>query len=383
MRLCAEASLIMLPILIASIVIVWYRSWAKANWYVASFSLLSFLGLLLYAYQGGSADTDVLWASFLMLSYMVLPKEKTSDILFALSLSVKQLPFLIAPFLLYYIYREYGPRKTLTWILAAAGSFFLINGYFIIQNPGYWFSSMMANEFAPLIRIGFGVPQISFSGLFFVPRIYFTVVMIDLFLLSLMFYVIKYRHINYGIFIFPMIIFIFNYRLFPQYLYYWMMVSLLPMIDTFQKKSSIRESVKKVVNKDNSILRKRNAKLFLLLFIVFIISNTAFVYNENTQYNYSDFTISSIYLKNINTNGLVNEIVINISYHGNENQTNVFFRIFPNSPIINDNMLLWTLDKNITLRDGITYNLAIYPEYSLYSVNASKSFVIVAYYDNV
>ena len=124
MLLCAEASLIMLLVLIASIVIVWYRAWTKTNWYAASFSFLPFLGLLLYVYQGGSADTDALWASFLMHSYMVLPKEKTSSILFGLSLSVKQLPFLIAPFLLYYIYREYGPRKTLTWILAAAASLF-------------------------------------------------------------------------------------------------------------------------------------------------------------------------------------------------------------------------------------------------------------------
>ena len=117
----------------------------------------------------------------LMISYLVLPRYRASGILFGLSLSVKQLPAIAAPFLLYYIYRDYGAKKSLIWFASAAAVLFGVNGYFIIQNPGYWFSSMLANEFAPLIGIGFGVPQLSFAGILGIPEIYFTVVMVDLF----------------------------------------------------------------------------------------------------------------------------------------------------------------------------------------------------------
>ena len=45
---------------------------------------------------------------------------------------------------------------------------------------------------------------------------------------------------KYGLFIFPIIIFLFNYRLFSQYLFYWMLISILPMLYTgtgfFRKK---------------------------------------------------------------------------------------------------------------------------------------------------
>ena len=63
-----KASIVMLPALLAPVFIVWYRAWSRKDWLKSSYAILPFLSLLLYTYQGASADTDALWASLLMLS---------------------------------------------------------------------------------------------------------------------------------------------------------------------------------------------------------------------------------------------------------------------------------------------------------------------------
>ncbi len=91
-------SLMVLPFFAVPIVIVWYKAWKTGDYRTSSLVTLPFILMLLYAYQAGSAYTDVFWASFLMLSYVLLPKMKTSGIFFGLSLSVKQFPAIILPF---------------------------------------------------------------------------------------------------------------------------------------------------------------------------------------------------------------------------------------------------------------------------------------------
>ena len=344
-----KASIIMLPVLLAPVFIVWYRAWSRKEWLRSSYAILPFVSLLLYTYQGASADTDALWASLLMLSYMALPRNKTSGILFGLSLSVKQIPFIAAPFLLYFIYREYGTKKTLAWITAAAAAFFVINGYFIFENPGYWFSSMIANEFAPLIGIGFGVPQVSFSGVFQIPGLYFTIIMVDLLLVLLALYVVKYQGMKYALFVFPILIFLFNYRLFPQYLFYWMLISLLPMLDSmhFKEEMGTPDNIERKSHEATKEIRF--TKLAVSLLVVIMLGSTAFGYHESIQNNPGKFEINSVNIDSLNSTGYISGMSVNISYYGNSGLTQVYFRIFTNTPIVNGNMLNWITSKGFFL----------------------------------
>lgn len=380
-----KASLIMLPVLLVPIVIVWYHAWKKTNVHVASFSILPFLGLLLYAYQGGSADTDALWASLLMLSYMVLPKQKTSGLVFGLSLSVKQLPFIITPFLLYYLYKEYGARKTITWALIAAGIFFLINGFFIIQNPEYWFTSMVANEFAPLIGIGFGIPQITFLGIVNIPSIFFTIVMIDFLLVSFIIYVSRYKELKYALFAFPILIFVLNYRLFPQYLYYWMIISILPLLDFMhmQKEGKREEPVTIEIKHHRITVGRNRTKTVFAVIVTFLLASVALAYHEELQRSPGTFVIDSVSISGFNSTGFVNHMNVILSYYGKTNQTQLYFRIFVNGAIINGNMFLWLTKSNFLMENGHTYNLTISPQYSDYSVSPKSSFMLVAYFGNI
>ena len=380
-----KASIVMLPFLIAPVVIVWYRAWSRKKWLHSAYAILPFLALLTYVYQGGSADTDALWAALLMLSYFVLPRYKTSGLLFGLSLSVKQFPILAFPFLVFFLYKEYGIRKMLLWTLVTGGAFIAVNGYFISKGPDYWITSMLANEFAPLIGIGFGVPQLSFSGIFNIPAIYFTIAMIDLLIAFFLLYVIKYRELKYALFAFPIIIFLFDYRLFSQYLFYWMLLSLIPMLDSMEKGKLSpvypkAEGATVSSNKYNFKLPKIRDKALVAALAVLIVGSMALGYHEDAQNSHGTFKITSVSYASSNATGQVSQMNLTISYHGNGNRTPVFFRVFPNGPIVNGNMLLWTTNNSNTLVEGQTYKITIFPQYPEYYVNPVRGFMVVAYY---
>ena len=378
-----KASLIMLPILITPIIIVWYRAWSRKEWLRSTYVILPFLSLLLYTYQGASADTDALWGSLLMLSYIMLPRSKSSGAFFGLALSVKQFPALIAPFFLYFVYREYGSKMALKWGGFGVAFFLLLNGYFIIQNPIEWLNSMIANEFAPLIGIGFGFPQISFAGFVHLPGILFTIAMVDSLLAFLILYILKYNELKYVLFTFPIIIFLFNSRLFPQYLYYWMLISLLPMIDFMVSKKPNTSSVKSFHATYNHKFAKIGSRILVSILALVIVGSVGFVYHEAVHDSPGTFNITSVNYADYNTTGFVDRMNITISYYGSENSTHVLFRVFPNGPIVNGNMYLWFSQGNISLNEGHTYSITIEPQYKDYSVNPQMGFMIVAYYGNV
>jgi len=378
-----KPSAIMLPVLLAPMVIVWYRAWSMKQWVMSSYALIPFLSLLIYAYQGASADTDALWASLLMLSYIVLPRTKVSGVLFGLSLSVKQLPLLVLPFFLYFLYKEHGPRDMLKWLLIAFVIFFTVNGYFILLNPGYWFSSMLEDEFAPLIGIGFGVPQIAFAGIFQIPNVYFTLIMMDLFLFLLIIYVLKYREMKYALFAFPILIFLFNYRLFPQYLYYWIILSILPMIDVITRMENV-EGKKKHMALNTGKLDPRIKKGVVVLVIIILAGSVVLGYHEGVQKSEGYFKIDSVSFSSYNSTGFVDKMNIDITYHGSMNNiSHVYFRIFQTGPIVNGNMYLWFTSNNTIIHPGKIDNLTIIPQYQEYSVNPDISTMIVAYYGNI
>ncbi len=378
-----KAATIMLPILLIPAIIIWYRAWSAKQWIVSSYALIPFLSLLIYTYQGASADTDALWASLLMLSYVSLPRSGISGLLFGLSLSVKQLPVLVLPFFLYFVYREFGTKEMIKWLLAALITFIAVNGYFILLNPGYWFTSMLENEFAPLIGIGFGVPQIAFTGILQLPNIYFTIIMADLLILLFMVYVIRYGEIKYALFAFPILIFLFNYRLFPQYLYYWMIISILPAIDLIIRPGNADERQQPAARgpwKSSPGIKKWVA----VLIIIVLAGSLALGYHEGVQKSEGYFKIESVNFSSYNSSGYVKEMTVEITYEGPLKYIpDVYFRIFQSGPIANGNMFLWQTSNHALLDQGSVTNLTIFPQYQEYSINPDISSMIVAYYGNV
>lgn len=374
-----NVSLYILPFYCMPILLVWYSAWSKKNYLYSALLLLPIVSVVIYAYQAGSAYTDVFWATFTMLSYYVLPRAKLSGIFYGLALSVKQFPIIAAPFFLFYIFKEHGRASALWWFAFAALAFLAVNGYFIALNPGYFIKSMLANEFSPLIGIGYGPAQLSFLGILPVGHTVFTILLLSAFLLSIVFYVLRYNKAKYLLFAFPILIFLFNYRLFVQYLYFWLFITLIPVQEHFQVKS---ESVNQLdIKPGKKIIGLPFAKFVGVVAVALIlIGSGAGIFHEVTKQKNSEIDVSSVSIAGYNSTGYINSMNVVLQFPANvANLSLLNFRIVTTGPVVNSNMLLWKDSGNSTLQAQENCTLNIVPLYSGFALNKSSSFRLIVY----
>ena len=216
-----------------------------------------------------------------------------------------------------------------------------------------------------------------------IPKVYFTVVMVDLFLVFLFIYVVKYRNIKYALFVFPMLIFLFNYRLFAQYLYYWMIISIIPMLDYMESKSN-GEKDSSYISSTKKFHNIKGRKIIAAAFIILLVASIPAGYHEGVQKNSGYFSIGSVTILSYNASGYISGMEVEITYHGSmATIPQVYFRIFQNQAIANGNMYTWLATGNVSLKPDISYNLTIEPQYQSYSINPAIGSLVVAYYGNI
>ncbi len=376
-------ALMVLPLYAMPILMVWHRGYRKQKWLLSSLIILPFLAIIVYTYQGGSADTDVLWALFVMLSYCVLPKVKLSGFLYGLSLSVKQIPILLGPFLVYFIFREYGWKKALMFSLMVVVAFLLINGYFLALNPGYFVHSMLVNEFSPLIGIGYGFSQLSFLGIISVGKAFFTIIMLTLLAVLLVLYASFYRALKFTFYVFPAFLFLFNYRVFVQYLYYWLILILIPVLDLILNGG--RDSTTAKLEKEFTIvphpIKAQRKKWAAMAITLILAGGGTLAFHYGIQNQNSSFEIKEVRVISYNNSGYIDSLNISMEFVSMvHTSTHVYFRIIQPGTVINGNMFLWFPANNQTLQSGYPAWIIAVPEYPQFALNSSLGFRIVAYY---
>ena len=378
-----KGALIMYPFFAIPILLVWYRAWSRKDWLISCLALLPFISLTIYTSQVALADLNIVWAVLLMASYYVLPKTKASGLLYGLALSVKQFPAITLPFLLFFVYKEYGKKKAGWWLLSGIGAFLIVNGYFMALNFNSFIHAMLADELAPLIGVGFGPSQLSFLGYLPIPSVFFTISMAALTISLFVVYVFRYREVKYALFAFPIIIFLFNYRLFVQYLLYWLIISLLPFVDLLHNKEvEIKEKV------DNSrtpwYTGIRNWKVVSAIIVAIMLGSVAIGVDQGVYHNPGSFTVNSVTIKGYNSTGYVDKMTVSVTFNGKSGSTTpVFFRFVLPQPIGNANMYLWKSQNNITLKSGQTETLVIVPMYSIDPLPTEYNYRAIAYYHNI
>ncbi len=380
-----KPTVVMLPFFLIPIILVWYRAWSLKEWMLSIFIMIVFLSFPLYTSQIELGDFDIVWVSLLMASYFFLTRTKLSGAFFGASLSVKQFPAIVLPFLLYYIFRTYGLKKTLTWVITAAAAFLAINGYFMLTNLHFFVHNLLQDELSPLLGVGLGISQISFLGFIDIPRVYFTISLIVVFLALLASYILFYDKLKYAFFAFPILIFFFNYRLFIQYLVYWLIISLLPAIDLiFYRRNHVKDQGTSKSRTIQISRNHRNLRILAVFIIVVMAMGVAVGYHEGVSQNSGHFTINSVEFVKYNSTGFVEEAVVNLTFSGNNvNQTPVLFRFIIPGGIIYVNTCLWEPENGTTLQSGHPASVAIVPLHPLYSFQRSSPYRLVAYYNTI
>ncbi len=307
-------------------------------------------------FLGGAifAITGLLWGTLLMASYYFKNNFKLSGIFYGLSLSSKQFPALVFPFMFYMIYKEQGLKKAILWTLYAAGIFFIINGYFIALSPMAYFKGILSPETLKLFGIGMGISQISFLNFAYIPTEVFTGIFLGIFLISFILYIKYYGILKYELFAFPLLMLVFNYRVLPGYFIYWPLISVLSINDISYSKN-IHINYKKL----------KHGLYYILAIVLVLILALSFVNVHHTD----PVVFNDIKVKD--NNGKIENIIVYVSYSGNKN---LYFRGIVNES--DNNGILFNATHISSINGGQEYILT---PISNETISAHSSIELIAY----
>lgn len=356
--------------------------------------------LLLSIYTFGlsiGGSTDILWIFFLILSYTTRNKPWLSGLFYGLSLSSKQLSVIAFPFLLYLIFKEKNRsyKQIFSFFLFSSLSFLLTNLPFIIMQPWDWLRNIIGAEFQPVFGIGIGFSELSFTGLVNIPSSVFTLIFISFTIILFLIYIKFFNDLKYAIFVFPMFIFLFNFRLLLGYVLDWALLVVLTYAD-YVKENQNRAVELDEIKTDRiiKIPNKGQIREFLsknttfAIVILVIIGGTAggAVYLDSQNTNAGIYHITSV--SNLSDPNCIPDIIskmnVTIVYtpaDGMNLTSPIFFRIITSGNTNgNYNGLLWHSNK--ILHEGKN-NITIFPNNYADLINAGTFFTIQAYNEEV
>ncbi len=304
------------------------------------YAMLALLVNVIFLYSAAFSLVGLVWVVFLMASYYFRNEPTYSGIFFGLSLSAKQFPALIFPFMFYMIYREKGILEAIKWTVSAFLIFMLINGYFIIRSPVLYFKDILSPEIMKLIGIGFGPSQLSFLNFVHIPPQLFTIIMVLSLVAFFVLYIRHYDTLKFDLFVFPVLILLFNYRLLITYVAFWPLISIISIEDIdYGRKLSINRKI---------IRRYATYALAILIAILIVGAYFGVHPEENVKVNSISLDLS---------HGKVKKIFVSVAYTGQKSE-NIYFRGIINETSYNGLLFNYSGNKLIP---GATTNITLYP----------------------
>lgn len=225
-------------VLIAFELGVLFTLYLKSPDFIRSLILLPmFAGTDLMINFTASSVTDMLWVLPLLFAAFNLKKPLVSGFYYGLACCFKQIPWLLAPFLLIYYLRA-GDFKTRDQrlaqmgklILAAAAVFLCLNVPFMMGAARIWARNVLTPISGDLVVLSQGPSNLAVVGLLPVGRIFFTVLAVGVLLVLIANFYVYFDHLRYIFWIFPGIILWFSYRSLTNYVIYWLPLMLASLI---------------------------------------------------------------------------------------------------------------------------------------------------------
>ncbi len=350
-----------------------------------------------YVVLGINGGDDIIWIVFLGLSYIFRKKPILAGIFFGLSISYKQIAAIIFPFYLLFMYMENNQKKrsVVEFFGFTLVAFLVTNIPFIILNPYLWLTHVLSIANQPIIGAGLGPSDLAFAGFIYIPSLVFAALMI-ITLLALMFlYLGYYDSLKYTFFAFPMLIFLFNYRVLENYLIYWPYLAFLEMPDFVREYNTrihslmaihldVRSALRRV---EGILLNKRELSTYLVAAVLLKggFASVGYVYTASAQSHSLEITNVSAPADPYLIPGYITKMDVNVTYSpvsGGLSSFPVFFRIFETfglgSTQQNLNSLLWSASKP-TIHPG-NNTFTIYPNTFSDLLANNQSFKLEVYY---
>lgn len=370
----AYPSAVFLP-LFAILPLLLYKVYLKSG--LKSVALIPGFVILLnpaFLDQASLGYTDMLWVIFTVLSVYYYRKAGVSGLMMGIAASVKQIPWVLIPFLLIFIFKESGGKASMKWILAVMAMFFAINSLFILESPFDFIRSVTAPEIQQLIGIGFGPSQFAFLDIIPVSRTFFALMAVGTFLAAITAYIAYYRRLRFAFLAFPILIFLFNYRLLLNYILYWPVIAfLIPAVMEARKASDLSKESSPAPWKLPKIRKVAVPAVVVALMLMPVF------------YQVSGGTpVASMDVSNPEITKLQGNNVTGLSFSVSMNSTaqapgNLQVRILPYAPYNNMNGYLWKT-LNYTRTSGGAYLVNIVPLGAGQEISWNGSYRLLAYY---
>jgi uncharacterized membrane protein len=175
---------------------------------------------------------DFLWLLPLVYMFFFLKREWLAGALYGLSCATKQTPWLLAPFLLIWVYNDHVQShrverlgRTAVFAVAAVASFLVPNLWFIRQDYSLWWQGVITPSFGNLVVLSQGLSMISQIGDVPLPPHFYLITFVAVLVTLVFNYAVYFDKIKHAIWVMPMLTMWFSYRGLQNYFTFW-----IPMI---------------------------------------------------------------------------------------------------------------------------------------------------------
>jgi uncharacterized membrane protein len=169
---------------------------------------------------------DILWILPVLVAMVAWGRHRyvLACIPLGIAVATKQQPWIIVPFLGIWLFRELdvqeATRVATACLFTGSAVFLVLNGAFIIWDPMAWASSVLAplGSGATLVQQGVGLAMLSTSGLFVLPKSFFTIAVGVVVLNALILYALFWDRLKWVAWIMPAFVLFLHYRSLHTYI---------------------------------------------------------------------------------------------------------------------------------------------------------------------
>jgi hypothetical protein len=172
--------------------------------------------------------TDVVWALLVLASIFTWRRPVWRAVFFGLACSYKQVPWLLAPFILVRLLldeRDSDERpplaRALVFFGVAGAVFATLNGPFVLADFPAWAAAVLQPLTGHLVYLGSGLASTTLFGLVELPKPFYAAASFTVMVTLLLLYSAHFQRWRHALWLFPGLTLWFSYRSLQSYFVYW------------------------------------------------------------------------------------------------------------------------------------------------------------------